>query len=881
MKSLFRFSLREPSGALRDREETNTQKPDDIEVQVSDEAPVDRANRTTASVATVDAAAGLIPAAELPSATDILENLFRSEGASGQPRTAADPSGSTAPTREDRRVVEPPDEGRLRELVDQEIAAGLPAVAATPATGENLAASTLPAPEDKASAGPEPAAELRALSIEWAERALDEAGLEQHGSDASENAEAQAAPASDRAGRATSVASDWAFEETLACHKEWVESRGAAGRRADLSGFDLQHADLISVNLRHADLRDTNLESADLLLADLRDSCLVRTNLNECCLVGANLEGANLEGATLESAMGLVASQIAGANLREASLPEHTSEFPARVAFQRNSQTAAGFFTAMMAVMAVSALMIWKTRDVQLLGNLSILPFLRSASAAAALPAAQIYLIAPVVLFILYLVFHFHLQALWDTVLQLPGIFPDGRELGQDAPRIVRGLLRAHFRWMNREAASTRLIERALALLLAYWGTPLTLFLFWARYLTLQNLHGTMLHALLFVVAFGVALYSTIKIGRPPERWSLETKHQWRWVSKLREINVFGVSVGLGAVLLFLTIGVTKGAPHGRSRAPQFGPDSIRRWAATVFWSAGYDPYADLTEAWLSRPPAQWTGGDQEISSVQGATLIDTSFRYAQAYGVFLVNAHLWHTDFEGAFLSDADLRGADLGQSTLRYAILDRARLYHVNLDRSNLDGANLDRADLREANLSYCSLLGAILIDAQFQGASLYGARLSASSAERANFEKTDLRSAYLDGARLDHANLTQAYLWSAKMTGATLRGADLASAIFIDANLQDGDLRGAQFRGTVLSGANLSGANIDGTDLRGALGLTAAQICATKSRQGAVLADSLASEVESACGGPLLVPPRSTPAGTPEVPAPAAKNARTGKN
>ncbi|HXW54669.1 MAG TPA: pentapeptide repeat-containing protein [Candidatus Cybelea sp.] len=880
MKSLFRFSLREPSGGLPDRKETDTSKPEDTEVQMSGEAPVDRASRTTSSVATVDAAEGLIPAAELPSATDILENLFRSDEA-GQPATAVNLDGPTVAARGDRSAGGPPGEGRLRELVEQEIAAGLPAVGVNPAADANLAAgSTPPAREDAPSAGTEPAPELRALSIEWAERALDEAGREQPGADASKNAEVQAASASDPAGRATSVASDWAFEETLACHKEWVESRGAAGRRADLSGFDLQHADLISVNLRHADLRDANLESADLLLADLRDSCLVRANLNECCLVGANLEGANLEGATLESAMGLVASQIAGANLREASLPEHTSEFPARLAFQRNSQTAARFFTAMMAVTAVSALMIWRTRDVQLLGNLSILPF-HSAAAAAALPAAQIYLIAPVVLFILYLVFHFHLQALWDMVLQLPGIFPDGRELGQDASRIVRGLLRAHFRWMNREAASTRLIERVLALLLAYWGTPLTLFLFWARYLTLQNLHGTMLHALLFVVAFAVALYSTIKIGRPQERWSLETRHQWQWVSKLREINVFGVSVGLGAVLLFLTIGVTKGAPHGRSRAPQFGPDNIRRWAATVFWSAGYDPYADLTEAWLSRPPAHWTGADQEISSVRGATLIDTSFRYAQAYGIFLVNAHLWHTDFEGAFLSDADLRGADLGQSTLRYAILDRARLYHVNLDRSNLDGANLDRADLREANLSYCSLLGAILIDAQFQGASLYGARLSASSAERANFEKTDLRSAYLDGARLDHANLTQTYLWSAKMTGATLRGAQLGSAIFIDANLEDGDLRGAQFPGTVLSGANLSGANIDGTDLRGALGLTAAQICATKSRQGAMLAESLAGEVESACGGPLLVAPHSTPAVAPEANAPAAKNGRTGKN
>jgi uncharacterized protein YjbI with pentapeptide repeats len=879
MKSLFRFSPREPSGSLREREEANTLKPGDRPGEVSSQLPLDRPRNTTTSVQTVDVPEGLIPSSELPSATDILENLFRAEEV-GQKEAVANQKSPIVPAANERQVSRPAEEDRVRELVHEEIGAGRIALAAPPPTDAKPTGGTPPTLEAKLSADAESPAELQTLSIELAERALEQAGSEENISPAVNSAGTQAASASDPASRAISVASDWGFEETLACHREWVESHGTAGRRADLSGFNLQHADLISVNLRHADLRDANLESADLLLADLRDSCLVRANLNECCLVGANLEGANLEGATLDSAMGLVASQIAGANLREASLPEHTSEFPARLAFQRNSQMAARFFTAMMVVMAASGLMIWKTKDLQLLGNLSILPFLHSAGAAAALPTAQIYLIAPVVLFILYLVFHFHLQALWDTVLQLPGIFPDGRELGQDAPRIVRGLLRAHFRWMNREAASTRLIERALALLLAYWGTPLTLSLFWARYLTLQNLHGTMLHALLLVVAFGVALYSTTKIGRPLERWTLETKHQWKWVSKLREINAFGVSLGLAAVLLFLTIGVTEGAPHGRSRAPQFGPNNIRRWAATVFWSAGYDPYADLTEAWLSRAPAHWAGADQDISSVRGANLIDTSFRYAQAYGVFLVNAHLWHTDFEGAFLSDADLRGADLGQSTLRYAILDRARLYHVNLDRSNLDGANLNRADLREANLSYCSLLGAILIDAQLQGASLYGARLSGSTAERANFEKTDLRSAYIDGARLDHANLTQAYLWSAKMTAADLRGAQLASAIFIDANLQDGDLRGAQFVGTVLSGANLAGADIDGADLRGALGLTAAQVCSTKSRQGAVLAESLAGEVQGACGGPLLAAPRSAAVATPEAPTPGAKSGRTGK-
>lgn len=668
-------------------------------------------------------------------------------------------------------------------------------------------------------------------------------------------------------------ASHWALEERLACHKEWVESRGTAGSKANFAGGELEGAELIGVNLRYADVQDANLKGADLLLADLRDACLVRTNLQESCLVGANLEGANLEGATLDTAMGLVPRQLAGANLHEASLPEQIAAFEARTEFARTSDLAARFFTATMAISAVSGLLIWMTKDLQLLSDSCIIPFLHSPTAAGALPTAQIYLIAPVVLFIVYCVFHFHVQNLWDSVLQLPGIFPNGRELGQDGPRIVTGLLRAHFRWMNGEAASTRTVERAVALLLAYWVAPLTLLLFWARYLTLQDLHGTMLHLVLVVVSSGVALYSSTKVGRPQETWPLETKPKLHWLSKVREVHPLKAAAGFGAVLLLLAIGTTKGAPHDKSRAPQFSEASIRRWAPTVFWYLGYEPYANLTEAAISTRPANWTGGNDQLSSVKGAKLMNTSFRYAQAYGVFLVNAHLWQSNFQGAFLADADLRGADLGQGTLRYAIMDGARLYHANLDRGNLDGANLDRADFREANMSHCSLVDAVLIDAQLQGASLYAARLTGASMERANLERTDLRSAYLDDTNLDHADLQQGYFWSAKLSGANLRSAQLASAIFIDADLQNADLRGAQFSGTVLNGTNLTGANIDDADLRAALGLTPAQVCSTKSRSGAILIDSLAAQVQATCGGPLLAAPAAVvPATSTVTSAPA---------
>ena len=644
---------------------------------------------------------------------------------------------------------------------------------------------------------------------------------------------------------------EWALEETLANHKEWLDSHAATGGKADLQKAQLEDHELIGVNLRHADLQDANLKSADLLLADLRDTCLVRANLQETCLVGVNLEGANLEGASLVSAMGLLPRQLAGANLHEASLPATILEFNALADFKRTSTTAARLFGTTLVVSLLSCLTIWKTKDVQLLTDSAIIPYLHSAAAAAAAPTDEIYLIAPAALLAVYLWFLYNLQRVWDSVLELPAVFPDGRVLGQEGPRIITGLLRTHFRWMNPDAPSTRMIEKSLSVLLAYWTVPLVLLFFWARYLTLQEMHGTVLQEALILIAVGAALYCTTSTGRPAERWVEQGKPESPTFARLKRLKPASVLIALFVVLSFFSIGTIAGVPHDQRRAPQFAAASIRRWAPNVLWMVGYDPYAELTEASISQRPPDWTGADDQVQAVRGAHLNGTDFRYAQAYGIFLAGAHLFRANFQGAFMSEADLRGADLGQANLKYAVLDRAQMNHANLDRAGLDGANLTRVDLRGANLSYSSLANAELLDARLDGVSFYGAHAENASLVRGNLEKADLREAHLEGANLDSADLQQAYLWSTKLSGAHLQNAQLGTAIFIDADLQGADLHGAHFNGTVLNGANLQDANLDGADLRGALQLAVYQVCSAKSRRGATLDDTLQTQVDAQCG------------------------------
>jgi uncharacterized protein YjbI with pentapeptide repeats len=785
----------------------------------------------------------LVPASELPPAAAALAEIF------SEAPTATMPAPEHA-----RAKVEPTAETVIHlEIADQDQPVEILAEHARTFVAPETTAK-LKEPPPALTVEPASAAKSDELCPEDAATVLAAASEEIRSEMSAASPESASAAADGGATKAASgqppPASNWEFEEILGAHREWFESKGARGKKADLANAELSGAELINVNLRLADLHYADLKGADLLLADLRDACMVRADLEEACLVGANLEGANLEGASLETALGIVPRQLAGTNLREASLPAQIAQFPAKAVFEMASRTAVRFFTAFIALSALSALAIWKTKDIQLVTDSAILPFLHSAKASAALPAAEIFLIAPVVLFILYLAFLQQVQRMWGAALELPAVFLDGTPLGEKESGIILGLLRAHFRWMAQEAPSARTIETTTSLLLAYWTVPIVLFLFWARYLTLQEIHGTVLHELLASIAAGIAVHATFKVGRPQEKWALQKTLAVRVGEKLRQSRPPVIVGVLLAITTFISFGTISGVPHNRSRAPQYGPANIRRWAPTVLWAFGYDPYADLTEAQISTPPAHWNWSDDTVGSVRGMRLNDPRFRYAQAYGAFLANSHLWHADFRGAYLSNADFRAADLTQSSFQFALMDSARMNHANLDRSNLRNAHLARTDFRDANLSYATLNDAFTMDARFDGASLYDALLSNSTLIRASFERSDLRNAHIDGANLEHADLRNAYLWSASVQNSDLKDADLGSAILIGASLRGSNLSGAHFAQTVLTETDLTGTILDGADLRSAFGLTAYQVCTSRSRTSATFDSALQLQIDSEC-------------------------------
>lgn len=691
------------------------------------------------------------------------------------------------------------------------------------------------------------------------------------------------------------------LELLLEQHRDWVRSGGRQGRQADLSRLNLEASDLTDTNLRGALLNETVLKGADLLLTDLQGASLLQANLQGANLLGARLREANLQGANLEGATGLLAAELAGTNLTFAKLPAEVATVEDLKYVSRRGRHASWLISALVLLNALAGWRIITVSDAQILRNVSLFPFpvLRNG-----LPLAEFFLLCPLLIAGLYLWMHVYLQRFWETAGALPAIFENGRRLDQGMPWLVSWPARAHFKWLRDKRSALAGVEKAICAILLYWFAPATMTLFWGRYLTLQDLRGTILHAVLIAAAITGAIHfprSAARAFRSEESTSfsdravssssgpasdaaqptlssaetalaesplaqvLSSKPTPRSDSRLRsESNSpvqktrwwrifprFPIGTGFGLVLCLLSIGIIGGAPYGGNPAEGIPAGSPQTWAADALWLVGYVPYAQVAEAEISRKPAGWTGSDAELGHVQGAVLNGLRLRYTLAYSAFLVKARLRQADLSYAYLSEADLRQANLTQANLRSAMLDQAKLNSAILKSADLEKANLVRAELGKADLSFALLGGALLQDAKLDGAVLYGADLRNASLERASFEQADLRQANLEGTSLKMGDLREAYLSTAKMAGARFEGSQLSGAILMSADLRRADFSNSNLQGAVLSGADLSGANLQNADLRGVVGLTPSQLCSAMNARQAQLDDALATAVNAQCG------------------------------
>src|SRR5882724_7557337 len=344
--------------------------------------------------------------------------------------------------------------------------------AAKPETAE------LPAPSAKSAESPAPAAIFAAAEIETEE-------AENFGS---ESAEAPAHRAKFASGDADSRLLELA--SILDQHRIWVESGGEAGSKADLCGANLENADLTGVNLQGAFLQRANLRGADLSMANLRHASLVQADLGNANLLGAELRGANLMGATMYGVEGLWLGRLGGANLYDAMLPETISSIDGSKAVWEATRSARWFYFLMLTVCSLCILCVATTSDPRLILDGQTIPIARLGNI---LPINAFYLIAPILLVVMFVRFQFLLLRVWSSMAALPAVFPDGQTVEQGGPWYLMGLVRRHFRWLRETKTPVSWLENAIATLLAYWAVPATTVLLWVRYLVRQDMRGTSL----------------------------------------------------------------------------------------------------------------------------------------------------------------------------------------------------------------------------------------------------------------------------------------------------------------------------------------------------------------------------------------------------
>jgi uncharacterized protein YjbI with pentapeptide repeats len=379
-----------------------------------------------------------------------------------------------------------------------------------------------------------------------------------------------------------------------------------------------------------------------------------------------------------------------------------------------------------------------------------------------------------------YFYFHFYLQKLWEELGSLPAVFPDGRPLHAKVdPWLLNDLVRSHMPKLSVNRPFLSYLQLWISVLLAWWVVPITMLLFWGRYLRRHELIGTAFHLLLLAISlvaavrlYQLAVATLCGVERRP----------FTWKSMLISRRSYGTAaLACAAYALFGLVsfgaleGVRSNAPilghtpkseeeyreNGPHRAgmPVYGPRSwVPRWMAFL----GYPPFANLEAAEVSQKSATWSGEkekDQDIDHVVGGQLSRVDLRYASASHAFFAGADLRGADLRAADLSAADLRRADLEDADLSMASLSDANLRGANLVYARLFETGLAYADLRGGVLKDTNLIGAFLYRADLRGVDLSRAELSNADLQQANLSGADLRRTHLDNATLDYTNLTSA--------------------------------------------------------------------------------------------------------------------------
>lgn len=277
--------------------------------------------------------------------------------------------------------------------------------------------------------------------------------------------------------------------------------------KSNLEEAHLENSLLIRSDLREANLFRADLSNANLFEANLRGADLAVTSVEDTIFLNTNLQDTRLYRVDFRTTTGLLASQLAGSDLSGARLPDEVLIYDGLKNVEETAKSAGFLFTVTLLICAYAWLAIANIQAASFVSKAAGIPL---PIVNTQIPVTGLFQVVPFILLGIYVYFLLNLQNMWVALSDLPAVFPDGRTIDRRAyPWLMVGIVRYHFVRLKKSRHLVYKFQDLLTIFLAWWVVPLTLTIFWLRYLSVHDLAGTIVHVIFIIAAavIGFAFY--------------------------------------------------------------------------------------------------------------------------------------------------------------------------------------------------------------------------------------------------------------------------------------------------------------------------------------------------------------------------------------
>ena len=258
-----------------------------------------------------------------------------------------------------------------------------------------------------------------------------------------------------------------------------------------------------------------------------------------------------------------------------------------------------------------------------------------------------------------YMYFHLRLHSFWTNLSKLPTVFPDGVPLDVRVyPWILTTLVYSYVGHMKPYTPPYARLLKLTSVLSAWFMVPLTVAVFWFRYISARDAIGNLW--LLLMVSVGMYFcLTTFRLARESLGFPWRTKVLYQAIPstnsvhsrrlpwpRLRELLVTLLVAACGYLLSHMAI-------------------------TTPDWGLGERPLAllrlvpNLQNAQLSTRTQEYFQGredrDRQTIAVVGVQMRGRNLRYVNCRGAFMAGGDLGKADLRQAHLERADLRVVNL----------------------------------------------------------------------------------------------------------------------------------------------------------------------------------------------------------------------------